>query len=90
MESDGADAALHASNLAGYEHESPQPTAMTFSREADNLEIGWKSSKSPSIRFFAGICLKANSEELVYSWRNDDLQVDHQLAFSQNTFITIR
>lgn len=89
VESGGVDAVLHASNLIRYENESPQPSTMTFSREADNLEIGWKSSTNPSIRFFVGICLHADSEELVYFWRNEDLQVDHQLAFSRNTFISI-
>lgn len=90
MESVSPDAVIHETCLIDYENETPQPSAMTFSREADNLEIGWKSSRNPSIIFFVGICLKANSEELVYSWRNDALQVDHQLAFSRNTFIRIR
>lgn len=90
MESVGPDAVIHEANLLHYENESPQPSTMTFSREADNLKIGWKSSRNPSIRFFVGICLKADSEELLYSWRNVDLYVDHQLAFSRNTFIRIR
>jgi len=90
MESVSPEAFFDEANLIYYENETPRSSTMTFSREADNLEIGWRSSSNPSIKFFVGICLSADAEELVYSWRYDHSQIDHQLAFSHNTFIRIR
>jgi hypothetical protein len=75
--------------LLSYPNEAPNLSTMTFTREADNLEIGWATSSSPSVEFFAGLCMKADAEEIVYTWTEEGTQASKKLAFSGNSFIKI-
>ena len=73
--------------LLDYENEEPNPGTMTFSREADNLEIGWATYGNPSINFFLGLCITAEAEEVFYAWGEDASRTYKKLVYSGNSFI---